>query len=121
MAVQTFSNAVSSGLPEHDEMVRCAGSLPSHCSTVCCSDGYKPEAMLFVDENFAQHRVQRETCMSALSFRPVVRFSSSHYRYVQYNNMYKIVQVGIGHDETLGGLGFRQPPPREAAAGAALD
>ena len=121
VSMQTFCNPVYSGLPDHDDMMRAASDLPGHSSMVSCNDGYKPEAMLFVDEEFSQKRVQRETGLVSLSFRPVVRFCSSHYRYVpDVEGRYRIVQVGIANDDVLCGLGFIQPPPREAAAGAAL-
>ena len=66
--------------------------------------------MLFVDEGFADHSVQRDTSLSALSFRPVVRFCSTHYQYVDG----RIVQYGIGADENLDGLGFRVPSLEQA-------
>ena len=76
--------------------------------------------MLFVDEDFSNHRAQRETPLGVLSFRPVVRFCSTHYRYVKdVDGKNRVVQVGIGCDEHLGGLGFQQPLPRVATAGAA--
>ena len=120
LTLQTFSNPVGTGLPDHDEIMRTATSTPTHSSMVSCKEGYKPHAMLFVDEGFANYRAQRETSLGALSFRPVVRFCSTHYRYVSdADSKSRIVQVGIGCDEHLGGLGFQQPLPREATAGAA--
>ncbi len=127
VAIQTFCNAVeptpnaSSALPDHAELIKVAHEVPSHTSTVACVDGYKPHAMLFVDEEFSQNRIQRETRMGTLMFRPVVRFNSAHYRYVSNSDGSnpRLVQVGIGHDDHLGGLGFREPPLPEATAGAA--
>ena len=101
--------------------MRAAGEVPTHASDVSCRDGYKPDAMLFVDEEYAGNRVQRDSRLAALSFRPVVRFCSSHYRYVDSEaGGYRIIQVGIGQDDNLEGLGFRQPLPRVATAGAAV-
>ena len=137
VAIQTFCNATTAGaarLPDHEEVLKAAKELPSHTSTAACTDGYKPHAMLFVDEEFSQHRLQRETRLGALLFRPVVRFNSAHYRYVPANGNgngdgdgdgdddggpYRLVQVGIGEDDQLGGLGFRRPPPPAATVGAA--
>lgn len=101
--------------------MRSAAEVPTHSSAVSCGDGYKPHAMLFVDEEFASNRSQRDSRLAALSFRPVVRFCSTHYRYVENESKggYRIVQVGIGNDDNLEGLGFRQPLPPQAAAGAA--
>ena len=124
MSLQTFSNAVATGLPEHNAMLETATSTPNHTNLVSCKEGYMPHAMLFVDENFADHRIQRETQFSALSFRPIVRFCSTHYRYVKDVNAaekgaHRIIQVGIGFDDKLGGLGFQQPPPSTAKVEAA--
>lgn len=120
LTMQTFTNPVYLGVADHDEIMRSAAFLPSHCSTVSCKDGYKPEAMLFVDEEFAQHRLQRETNMVSLSFKPVVRFCSSHYKYIKDpDGSNRVVQVGIGYDDHLDGLGFRVPLSREATVEAA--
>ena len=120
LTMQTFTNPVNIGVADHDEIMRSAEFLPSHCSTVSCTDGYKPSAMLFVDEHFSQHRLQRETNMVALSFKPVVRFCSSHYKYIKDpSGTNRILQVGIGNDDHLDGLGFRVPLPSEATTGAA--
>lgn len=119
MTVQSFSNVVLDSL-EHAQISSVAKNMPSHTSKVTCKDGYKSDAMLFVDENFAQNAPQRETSLSALSFKPVVRFCSSHYRYVSDTTGKKrIVQVGVGIDEHLDGLGFREPPSVRVNQGAA--
>jgi len=120
-AVQSFSNRFGE-CPEHAEICAAARNMPTHSSSVACRDGYHPHAMLFVDEDFAQNCTQRDTSLSALTFKPVVRFCSTHYRYVSdKTGGYRIVQVGIGVDENLDGLGFRQPPSPEVAAGAATE
>ena len=78
-------------------------------SPVHASDGYKPEAMLFVDEEFAaSSRAAREGQLATIMWKPVVRFSSSHYRYVEgADGAPHLVQVGIGADDPTGtGLGF---------------
>ena len=109
MTVQSFSNVVLNS-SEHAEISSVDRDMPTHTSMVTCKDGYRPDAMLFVDENFAQNIAQRETSLSALSFKPVVRFCSSHYRYVvDVEGKKRIVQVGVGVDEHLDGLGFREP------------
>jgi len=119
MSIQPFQNKVG-GLPDHAEVYSAARSMPTHTSLVACQDGYHPHAMLFVDEDFAQRMPQRESLLSALSFKPVVRFCSTHYRYVSdEDGKTRIVQVGIGVDEHLDGLGFQQPLSREATSGAA--
>ena len=107
---QLFCNVVADTV-EHSEIVTTASDMPTHSSKVMCKDGYRHDAMLFVDENFSHTISQRESSLSALSFKPVVRFSASHYRYVLNSEGNKsIVQVGVGVDEQLDGLSFRQPP-----------
>lgn len=111
IALQPFQNASAASQSSSEaDCAFTAGSkeIPDHCSKVGSSDGYAQHAMLFVDEGFAQTRVHRESDMSVLSFRPVVRFCSSHYRYcVDGSGVKRLVQVGIGVDDKLNGLGFR--------------
>lgn len=117
--VQTFSNVVLNSA-ESVEISSVAKDLPTHTSTVTCKDGYKPEAMLFVDENFSQSQLQRDTSLSALSFKPVVKFNSSHYKYVTDDDgSPRILQIGVAVDEELQDLGFRVPPSDSANPEAA--
>jgi hypothetical protein len=105
ISTQSFENAV---LPTHEQVLEGATDLPSCASKVNCTDGYRPEAMLFVDEGFRSCSSQRDSRLSALSFRPVVRFCSSHYKYMRDNDgSNRIVQVGIGFDRNLHGLHFQ--------------
>lgn len=118
--VQTFANVVGD-TPEHGEIVSAAAEMPTHSSALMCKDGYRQDAMLFVDEGFSHATAQRNSKLSALSFKPVVRFSSSHYRYVKGpRGENRIVQVGVGVDEHLDGLSFQQPPAGEANPAAAM-
>lgn len=68
-------------------------------------------------------RASREGNSAALMWKPVVRFCSSHYRYVQGQDGPHLVQVGIGSDDPTGtGLGFSsfvQPPAGVVAPSAA--
>ena len=119
LSAQRFSNAATE-LPDQAEVVAAARDMPLNASLVSCKDGYHPSAMLFVDEDFASSRVQRETRLGSLLFKPVVRFCSTHYKYVRDSHGgNRIVQVGIGHEDQLDGLGFRRPLPCSVAAGAA--
>jgi hypothetical protein len=112
--LQNFTNKAC-GLPKN-----CTIDQPTHCSLVSCKDGYYSHAMLFVDEEFANRSIQRETNLCSLSFYPVVRFCSTHYRYVVDSDGGKrIVQVGIGYEDNLDGLGFQQPLSRGVTARAA--
>ena len=119
VSAQVCSNKMNA-FPDHAEMCSAAKDIPTHSSLVSCTDGYYPHAMLFVDEEFADKSHQRDSRLSAMNFKPVVRFCSTHYRYTKDEDGRKrIVQVGIGVDENLDGLGFHQPLSREAAARAA--
>lgn len=94
--------------------------LPESSSAVASEDGYRPDAMLFVDEEFvASSRMAREGQLANLTWKPVVRFQSSHYRYVMGMTGPHIVQVGVGVDDVTGaGLGlssFVQPPAATVA------
>tara|TARA_Y100000389_G_scaffold202765_1_gene249086 strand:+ start:2180 stop:2527 length:348 start_codon:yes stop_codon:yes gene_type:complete len=109
-----------SELPDHEEVVAAAKHMPLNASLVSCADGYRPSAMLFVDEEFASSRVQRETRLGSLLFKPVVRFCSTHYKYIiDSSGGKRIVQVGVGRDDQLDGLGFRQPPSSSVRTRAA--
>ena len=72
-------------------------------------DGYKPEATLFVDEDWAALRSSREGRLGNLMWKPTVKFCSTHYEYVKDADGLRIVQVGIGADNDAHGLHFQQP------------
>ena len=128
--MQVFGNVVGTpGGNENDppdltELGRSMAEIPMSASSGHARDGYKPEAMLFVDEEFATtSRAAREGASSTLMWKPVVRFCSSHYRYVMGPEGPHMVQVGIGADDPTGtGLGFSsfvQPPAGTVAPPAA--
>ena len=113
--LQAYANAV--GVAEGRE-------FPTHASPVNSSDGYAPEAMLFCDEEWANTAAARTT-MGNFLWRPVVRFSSNHYRYVEdpASGMPRIVQVGLSPGELAAPPGtpnavpnFRQPAPHPSIA-----
>ena len=129
--VQVFGNVVGAPAsnendpPDLAELGRAMTELPMSASSVHARDGYKPEAMLFVDEEFASSsRASREGATATLMWKPCLRFCSSHYRYVMGQDGPHIVQVGIGVDDATGtGLGFSsfaQPSAGAAAPPAAL-
>ena len=79
-------------------------SVITHTSVVNDNDGYRPEAMLFVDEGFADTSAAR-TSMSSLLWRPCVKFAASHYDFVLgEDGKPRILQVNVGSDPN-----FRQP------------
>jgi hypothetical protein len=130
LEMQVFGNVVAGSSNDNtdpadlDELGRTMGDMPMSASIVHARDGYRPEAMLYVDEEFAtMSRASREGNSAALMWKPVVRFNSSHYRYVQGQDGPHLVQVGIGSDDPTGtGLGFSsfvQPPAGTVAPSAA--
>ena len=91
-------------------------SLALAASPVNVQDGYRTHAMLFVDENYANvSKTVREHPMNAFLWHPIVRFCSTHYKYVTDGGPEgrpRIVQVGIGVDDHVGSLSrphFGQP------------
>lgn len=120
--MQAFGNTVVAppapeDAPDLAELGRTMEELPVNASPVSSTDGYKPEAMLFVDEEFAaSSRAAREGRTATLVWKPVVKFKTCHYRYVEGESGTYLVQVGVGADDPTGtGLGFAQP----AAVGVA--
>ena len=115
IGMQAFGNPVAIGSlptpPDLDALGASMAELPVNASPVSSPDGYKPEAMLFVDEEFVStSRAARSAPMATLAWKPVVRFRSRHYRYVKGADGPHLVQVGIGADDATGtGLGFRPP------------
>lgn len=78
------------------DVQKAAAELPTHACSVNADDGYRPEATLFVDEDWLALRASRENKMGQMVFRPCVRFCSTHYKYVKDTEGLRIVQVGIG-------------------------
>lgn len=81
IAMQTFGNVVAhqqnSGVPDPPDLSALGSSMvdmPVSASMVHAQDGYRPEAMLFVDEEFAtSSRASREGKLASLMWKPVVR------------------------------------------------
>jgi hypothetical protein len=123
LGVQVFCNPVTHvptpRVADEADLQQVAAELPTNVCAVSSADGYKPSATLFVDEDWMALRSSREGKLGQLMFKPVVRFCSSHYKYVNDDDGLRIVQVGIGADDDKGGLHFAQPPARTAAALAA--
>ena len=98
--LQAFGNSLG---------VACGEDVPTHSSVANDSDGYRPEAMLFVDEMWADTAVARGE-MATLLWRPVVRFDSTHYEYVKDpNGLPRIVQRNVGASQDSPEAHFCQP------------
>ena len=97
-------------------------SMPTHANVVSDADGYRQEAMLFVDEEWAETAAARGS-MSTFLWRPVVKFCATNYKYVRDpSGVPRMIQVGVGvRDDTDAGraslsrLHFREPAPPSAA------
>ena len=96
-------------------------ALPTHTSAVCGADGYRKEALLFVDEAWADTAAARGE-MSSFLWRPCVKFLPTHYKYVKDSTtgLPRLLQRGVGSDpESV--AHFRPPvPERPAAPGLAI-
>ena len=104
--IQAYGNVVCEGL---------GSDAVTSSSPVGTKDGYSPSAMLFVDEQWADTHAARGE-MSALLWRPCVKYSSSHYKFVlDESGTPRVLQVGVSSKEPL----FRQPTQAEAVLGPA--
>ena len=74
-------------------------SVPTHASVVRDCDGYRREALLFVDEAWADSPAARGP-MGTFLFRPCVKFQSNHYKYVTdaSTGRPRMLQLGVGAD-----------------------
>lgn len=92
----------------------CGLSIPTHTSVISDVDGYSPEAMLFVDEAWADTAAAR-TEMGTLLWRPCVRFSANHYEYVKdpETQLPRMLQKNLGSKclPVKGVQDFGQPAP----------
>lgn len=88
-----------------------ADELPSHANRVDATDGYRRDAMLFVDEDSIEAVPMRTARIGALMWRPFVRFSTSHYRYVIRAGEKCIEQVGVGVDQSPPRRHLNESPP----------
>ena len=85
--LQAYGNALG---------MACGDDVPTHSSVANDSDGYRPEAMLFVDETWTDTVAARGS-MATMLWRPVVRFDTTHYEYVKDpNGTPRIVQRNVG-------------------------
>lgn len=91
-------------------------TLPTHASVACDADGYRQEALLFVDEAWADTAAARGG-MGTFLWRPCVKFQSTHYKYVRDpgTNLPRLVQRDVGADSERP-QDFGQPAPSAATA-----
>ena len=98
--LQAFGNALG---------MACGDDVPTHSSVANDSDGYRSEALLFVDETWADTAAARGD-MATLLWRPVVRFESTHYAYVRDpSGKPRLVQRNVGASRDTSEAHFCQP------------
>ena len=84
-------------------------NLPTHASVANDSDGYRQEALLFVDEQWADTAAARGA-MSSLLWRPVVKFVTTHYQYVKdHTGLPRLLQRNVGAADESPMTHFYQP------------
>ena len=102
IAIQSFGNLIESKSPEDDVL--------GHSNAVGGQDGYRADAMLYVDEKWTDTAASRGP-IGTLLWRPVVRFKTSDYVFVKDSGdgMYRVIQTNVGAENTKS-LNFGQPP-----------
>lgn len=93
ISLQAFGNAIATTDVEKDAL--------THSSEVETEDGYRLDCMLYADEKFADTETARGA-VGALSWRPVVRFRSSDYKFVKDArdaSAWRVLQLGLGAKE----------------------
>lgn len=98
--LQAFGNSL--GVESGEE-------LPTHASVANDLDGYRQEALLFVDEQWADTAAARGS-MASLLWRPCVKFDSGHYEYVKDpNGVPRILQRNVAAADESPASYFYQP------------
>ncbi|MBD39673.1 MAG: hypothetical protein CMB11_04715 [Euryarchaeota archaeon] len=83
--------------------------LPTHASVANDSDGYRQEALLFVDEQWADTAAARGG-MASLMWRPCVKYDSQHYAYVKDpSGLPRLMQRNVGAADEAPLSHFYQP------------
>jgi len=98
--LQAFGNSLG---------VECGDNLPTHSSVANDSDGYRQEALLFVDEQWSDTAAARGS-MAALLWRPCVKFDSAHYVYVKDpSGLPRLLQRNVAAEDESPESHFCQP------------
>jgi len=94
--------------------VEAGENLPTHTSVANDSDGYRQEALLFVDEQWADTAAARGG-MASLLWRPCVKFDSGHYEYVRDpDGVPRLMQRHVGAADESPVSHFYQPVAGQA-------
>jgi len=98
--LQAFGNALG---------VEAGENVPTHTSVANDTDGYRQEALLFVDEQWADTSAARGD-MASLLWRPVVKFVTTHYEYVKdHTGLPRLLQRNVGAADESPMAHFYQP------------
>jgi len=90
ICLQAFGNKIVVDNPEESAL--------SHSNVVGGEEGYNPDCLLYIDEKWVDVASARGD-LGTLLWRPVVRFQSSDYEFVQDTNIdggYRVIQVKLG-------------------------
>jgi len=98
--LQAYGNALG---------VEAGENVPTHASVANDSDGYRQEALLFVDEQWADTAAARGA-MASLLWRPCVKFDTAHYTYVKDpSGLPRLLQRDVGAEDESPSSHFCQP------------
>ena len=98
--LQAFGNALG---------VEAGENVPTHSSVANDVDGYRQEALLFVDEQWADTAAARGG-MASLLWRPCVKFLTTHYVYVKdHSGLPRLIQRNVGAADESPTAHFCQP------------
>lgn len=88
VSLQAFGNTIETPDIESEAL--------THSNEVETENGYKMDVMLYADEKWADTEIARNS-VGALAWRPVVRFRSSDYKFVQdpSTSEWSIAQIGM--------------------------
>ena len=103
--LQAFGNALG---------FACGNEVPTHVSVANDADGYRQEALLFVDEQWADTAAARGG-MASLMWRPCVKFDTKHYGYVKdANGRPRLLQRNVGAEDESPSSHFCRPATGQA-------
>lgn len=98
--IQAFGNSLG---------VESGNNVPTHSSVANDSDGYRQEALLFVDEQWADTAAARGS-MASLLWRPCVKFDSTHYVYIMDSSgKPRLLQRNVSAEDESSNSHFCQP------------
>lgn len=103
----------------HDEHMT-NQALPTHANAVGTINGYRRDALLFVDDKIMQTPPMRTESISSVAFQPFVRFSSTHFQYELKGGERRLLQVNVGERESIHAREHLNGNPPSARVGPAV-